>query len=140
MDASPFADILYTNSVPSDSECQRIFDFLAGPRLEAAHLTQEIDRLQSLLEELASKRDHLNHFIDSHLALVSPARRLPDDVVREIFVAALPSGQNANMRIGGSFTPLPHLPALEESGLLDTPSMDVSSPYHPALYLIPCPL
>ncbi|KAJ7500306.1 hypothetical protein B0H11DRAFT_804904 [Mycena galericulata] len=97
MDASPFADILYTNSVPSDSECQRIFDFLAGPRMEAAHLTQEIERLQSLLEELAKKRDHLNHFIDSHLALVSPARRLPDDVVREIFVAALPSDRNAIM-------------------------------------------
>ncbi|KAJ7447144.1 hypothetical protein B0H11DRAFT_370802 [Mycena galericulata] len=97
MDASPFADILYTNSVPSDSECQRIFDFLAGPRKKAAHLTQEIDRLQSLLEELASKRDHLNHFIDSHLALVSPARRLPDDVVREIFAATLPSDRNAIM-------------------------------------------
>ncbi|KAJ7500309.1 hypothetical protein B0H11DRAFT_804917 [Mycena galericulata] len=65
--------------------------------MESAHLTQEINRLQSLLEELTKRRDHLNHFIDSHLALVSPARRLPDDVVREIFVAALPSDRNAIM-------------------------------------------
>ncbi|KAJ7500308.1 hypothetical protein B0H11DRAFT_804914 [Mycena galericulata] len=104
MDASPFAHILYTNSVPSDSECKGIFDLLAGPRVEAADLTQEINRLQSLLEELAKQRDHLNHFIDSHLALVSPARRLPDDVVREIFVAALPSDRNAIM--SGSEAPL----------------------------------
>ncbi|KAJ6598533.1 hypothetical protein B0H10DRAFT_2441483 [Mycena sp. CBHHK59/15] len=44
-----------------------------------------------MLADLTQKRDHLVDFIDAHLALVSPARRLPDDVVREIFEASLPS-------------------------------------------------
>ncbi|KAJ7500352.1 hypothetical protein B0H11DRAFT_2276007 [Mycena galericulata] len=97
MQPSPFDDILYTNAVPSDADCQRIHDLLVGPQKEAAALVQEVVRVQSLLDELISKRDQLYTFIDAHLALVSPVRRLPDDVVREIFVAALPSDQNAIM-------------------------------------------
>ena len=45
-------------------ECQ-----LVGPRQQAAELTNEIERLQALLKELMRKRDHLNDFIDAHLAL-----------------------------------------------------------------------
>ncbi|KAJ7447123.1 hypothetical protein B0H11DRAFT_2290284 [Mycena galericulata] len=97
MQPSPFDDILYTNAVPSDAECQRIHDLLVGPQKKAAVLAQEVVRVQSLLDELTAKRDQLNAFIDAHLALVSPVRRLPDDVVREIFVAALPSDRNAIM-------------------------------------------
>ncbi|KAJ7441969.1 hypothetical protein B0H11DRAFT_2292257 [Mycena galericulata] len=97
MQPSPFDDILYTNAVPSDADCQRIHDLLVGPQKEAAALAQEVVRVQSLLDELITKRDQLNAFIDAHLALVSPVRRLPDDVVREIFVAALPSDRNAIM-------------------------------------------
>ncbi|KAJ7500307.1 hypothetical protein B0H11DRAFT_1800691 [Mycena galericulata] len=97
MQPSPFDDILYTNAVPSDAECQRIHDLLVGPQKEAAVLAQEVVRVQSLLDELTTKRDQLNAFIDAHLALVSPVRRLPDDVVREIFVATLPSDRNAIM-------------------------------------------
>ncbi|KAJ7111858.1 hypothetical protein C8R44DRAFT_547241, partial [Mycena epipterygia] len=36
--------------------------------------------------------------------LISPTRRLPDDIVREIFAASLPAGQNAI--ISGSEAPL----------------------------------
>ncbi|KAJ7508777.1 hypothetical protein B0H11DRAFT_1962561 [Mycena galericulata] len=84
---SPFKGILHTNAVPTDPECEAIRDFLKNPRRKLAELTEEITRLQSL-------RDELNHFIDAHLALVSPARRLPEDVVRAIFMASLPSTRN----------------------------------------------
>ncbi|KAJ6598527.1 hypothetical protein B0H10DRAFT_1826383, partial [Mycena sp. CBHHK59/15] len=88
---SPFNDILHTNAVPSDVDCQRIRALLVGPRQEAEELTQEIGRIQAMLDALTQKCDHLANFIDAHLALVSPARRLPDDVVWEIFEASLPS-------------------------------------------------
>ncbi|KAJ7111838.1 hypothetical protein C8R44DRAFT_254014 [Mycena epipterygia] len=92
---TPFKDLLHTNTVPSDPECQRIRELLVGPREEAAKLTDEIAQLQTLLDELTAKRDRLNEFIEPHLALVSPARRLPDDVVAEIFTASLPYDRNS---------------------------------------------
>ncbi|KAJ6605967.1 hypothetical protein B0H10DRAFT_1749327, partial [Mycena sp. CBHHK59/15] len=100
---SPFKDILHTNAVPSDADCQRIGALLVGPRKEAEELTQEIGRIQAMLNDLAQKRDRLANFIDAHLALVSGARRLPDDVVQEIFEATIPP-MHAVMR--GTESPL----------------------------------
>ncbi|KAJ7140707.1 hypothetical protein C8R44DRAFT_761767 [Mycena epipterygia] len=60
--------------------------------------------MQTLIENLVQKRDELNQFIDSHLALLSPARRLPPDVVRAIFTASLPSTRNSIM--AGEDSPL----------------------------------
>ncbi|KAJ7662947.1 hypothetical protein B0H17DRAFT_1093024 [Mycena rosella] len=92
---SSFESILHTNVVPSDADCQRICDLLVGPRKEAADLSAEISRMKKLLDELTEKRDALDNFIAAHSALISPARRLPEDIVRDIFVACLPSNRNA---------------------------------------------
>ncbi|KAJ6524689.1 hypothetical protein DFH09DRAFT_1189260 [Mycena vulgaris] len=95
MQSSPFENILHTNIVPSDPDCQRIRDFIAGPQREYAELTDEISRMQQLLDELTQKRDALDNFITAHLAMVSPARRLPEDIIRDVFVACLPSHRNS---------------------------------------------
>ncbi|KAJ6524711.1 hypothetical protein DFH09DRAFT_1189294, partial [Mycena vulgaris] len=94
MQSSPFETILHTNVVPSDADCQRIRDFIAGPQREYAELTDEIYRMQRLLDELTQKRDALDGFITAHLVMVSPARRLPEDIIRDVFVACLPSHRN----------------------------------------------
>ncbi|KAJ7486631.1 hypothetical protein FB451DRAFT_1227677 [Mycena latifolia] len=91
---SPFQNILHTNAVPSDADCQRIRDFLTEPRRELADLSDEISRMQKLMDELIQKRAALDDFINAHLAMVSPARRVPDDIIRAIFVACLPSLRN----------------------------------------------
>ncbi|KAJ7919016.1 hypothetical protein B0H13DRAFT_2187275 [Mycena leptocephala] len=101
---TPFKDILHTNAIPSDWECQIIREMLVEPRREAAELTREIERIQTLLRELTGKRDALQEFVDTHLALISPARRLPEDVVAEIFTASLPADRNAIM--SGAESPL----------------------------------
>ncbi|KAJ7082686.1 hypothetical protein B0H15DRAFT_436590 [Mycena belliarum] len=87
---TPFQHMLDTNAVPSDSECQHIHDFLAAPQ-------QELIAISKQIQELVQKQDELNHLINSHRALVSLARRLPDDVMRAVFIAALPSSHNAIM-------------------------------------------
>ncbi|KAJ6561763.1 hypothetical protein B0H19DRAFT_87464 [Mycena capillaripes] len=94
---TPYKDILHTNAVPTDADCERIRELLVGPRKEVADLAAEIERLQTLINQLSEKRDHLNDFIDPHLALISPTRRLPEDVVTEIFTACLPADRNAIM-------------------------------------------
>ncbi|KAJ6561749.1 hypothetical protein B0H19DRAFT_943110, partial [Mycena capillaripes] len=94
---TPYKDILHTNAVPSDTDCQHIRELLVGRQKEVAELTAEIERLQSLISQLSKKRDQLNDFITPHLALISPTRRLPADVVAEVFAACLPADRNAIM-------------------------------------------
>ncbi|KAJ6470711.1 hypothetical protein DFH09DRAFT_1380699 [Mycena vulgaris] len=87
---SPFKHLLHTNAVPSDAEHTDILGLLENPR-------QQLADLQALIEEASRNRDELQEYIDAHLALSSSARRLPDDIVRVIFVACLPPNRNPAM-------------------------------------------
>ncbi|KAJ7141717.1 hypothetical protein C8R43DRAFT_1017064 [Mycena crocata] len=87
---SPFARYLYTSYVPSDSEVEHIKRHLEAP-------FSEVSRLESLIRDLSAQREKLVEYISAHEALISPMRRLPQDVVQEIFVACLPTHRNAVM-------------------------------------------
>ncbi|KAJ7091704.1 hypothetical protein C8R43DRAFT_1115080 [Mycena crocata] len=87
---SPFSQYLNTNYAPGDSEVHLIRTHLSS------HI-QELARLDMLIRDLTSQRDLLNAYIDDHKALISPARRIPPDIVQEIFLACLPTGHNAVM-------------------------------------------
>ncbi|KAJ7500313.1 hypothetical protein B0H11DRAFT_1997069 [Mycena galericulata] len=97
---SPFSHLLSSNTAPSDVECEAIRQFLSGLQRNFAALTEEISRMQSVLSDLADQCERLRESIDTHRALVSLARRLPEDVIREIFLACLPSWRNAVMSSG----------------------------------------
>ncbi|KAJ7253495.1 hypothetical protein C8J57DRAFT_1519220 [Mycena rebaudengoi] len=65
---------------------------------EAASLTESLDEKQIWRaegDEVAGKRSQQDEFIDDHLVLVSPACKLPEDLVREIFVASLLMNANS---------------------------------------------
>ncbi|KAJ7353570.1 hypothetical protein DFH08DRAFT_1077681 [Mycena albidolilacea] len=87
---SPFSHRFNTNYIPSDEEIQ----FIKGDLVSHA---QELARIDERIRELAAQRDQIKAYIDSHKALISHPRRLPPDIVREIFVACLPSDRNAVM-------------------------------------------
>ncbi|KAJ7142224.1 hypothetical protein C8R44DRAFT_865587 [Mycena epipterygia] len=119
-----FEDILYTNAILSDAECLSIRKLVVAPRKEVEDLTKETVCMQALLDQLVEKQNYLNEFIDAHLALLSPARRLPDDIVREIFIALLPANRNATMNTLES--PVPSLPRIEGSRFYHPSAMDIS--------------
>jgi hypothetical protein len=89
--------VLHTNFVPSDEECRRIRDLVVAPVDELEETKKELTRLKSEFDKLARRRDESTEYIDLHLALMSPARRLPEDIVREIFTASLPSDRHPRM-------------------------------------------
>ncbi|KAJ7854397.1 hypothetical protein B0H14DRAFT_2756394 [Mycena olivaceomarginata] len=93
---TPYKDYLYSNFVPSDDECSRIRDLELGKTREGLEKTR--DGSQDSLDRMARKRDQLQEFIDSHLALVSGARRLPHDVLGEIFMACLAPNTYSSMK------------------------------------------
>ncbi|KAJ7274872.1 hypothetical protein C8J57DRAFT_1592336 [Mycena rebaudengoi] len=117
---NPLSSIAEHQCHSDDAECQQIRDFLVVPRKEAIDLAEQIAQTEKLLDELTRKHDDLTEFIDAHLALVSPARRLPDDVVREIFVGLTFS--ISDLRDQCRRTSPPHLcniPVVEESSTFD---------------------
>ncbi|KAJ6594636.1 hypothetical protein B0H19DRAFT_901465, partial [Mycena capillaripes] len=87
---SEFLDRLNTNYVPSDEEIERI-------QKNLSFQVKEFDRLDKLILDLCDERDKIGASIDSHKALISIPRRLPRDIVQEIFLACLPTDKNAAM-------------------------------------------
>ncbi|KAJ7845398.1 hypothetical protein B0H14DRAFT_2511012 [Mycena olivaceomarginata] len=92
---SPFADRLNTNYIPSDSEIVEIRAFLADPVDELARVEARIEEMEIALSQLKELRASLKTPIDAHRALISPMRRMPQDVLSEIFSSCLPSEHNA---------------------------------------------
>ncbi|KAJ8083001.1 hypothetical protein PM082_008862 [Marasmius tenuissimus] len=50
----------------------------------------ELTSIQENLAELQSRKAKLENFISQHLALKSPIRRIPEDILREVFEMCLP--------------------------------------------------
>ncbi|KAF8815971.1 hypothetical protein BYT27DRAFT_7248664 [Phlegmacium glaucopus] len=94
---SPFVTYLGTNYVPTTPEIVQITELLVGPEIQVANLKAEINHTQSLLDDLNYKMKILQDGIDEHRRLLSPIRRISDDILREIFVRCLPSDHNALM-------------------------------------------
>ncbi|KAF7357913.1 hypothetical protein MVEN_00837700 [Mycena venus] len=87
---SQFSDRLNTNYVPSDGEIGHI-------RMDLVLRSEELARIDAHICELSAQRDKIQAYIHAHKALISLPRRLPQDIVGEIFVACLPMSRNAVM-------------------------------------------
>ncbi|KAF7376660.1 hypothetical protein MSAN_00082800 [Mycena sanguinolenta] len=95
--SSPFTSRLGTNYCPTDAETTQIQGLLVEPCLQLKHLDDEISVMQKALDKLTEERDALVDYVDAHKALLSPLRRLPLDIVEEIFMACLPTHRNCVM-------------------------------------------
>ncbi|KAJ7031042.1 hypothetical protein C8F04DRAFT_1112088 [Mycena alexandri] len=94
---SPFASKLGTNYCPLDDEVPEIRALLVEPLSRLKRIDDQIADLQKAIDELAQERESVRAFVDSHNELISPFRRLPLDIIQEIFVACLPTHRNCVM-------------------------------------------
>ena len=88
---------LNTNYVPSDTERREIFRILQEPQARLSKINDEIERMEATLEEMKRQRDELSQHIDQYRALTSPIRRLPQEILLEIFIHCLPKDHNTFM-------------------------------------------
>ncbi|KAJ7913904.1 hypothetical protein B0H13DRAFT_2003971 [Mycena leptocephala] len=95
--SSPFASKLGTNYCPKDEEVVEIKGLLILPTLRLKLLDDEIADLQQAIDELARERRGLRAYVEAHQALISPFRRLPVDLIQEIFLACMPTHRNCVM-------------------------------------------
>ncbi|KAJ7785454.1 hypothetical protein B0H14DRAFT_2286260, partial [Mycena olivaceomarginata] len=93
----PVAAQLGTNYSPKDEEVLEIKSLLIEPTRRLKTLDDEITELQRPLTNSWGSATSLEPMWTPHKALISPARRLPLDIVQEIFVACLPTHRNCVM-------------------------------------------
>ncbi|KAJ7742867.1 hypothetical protein B0H16DRAFT_1693696 [Mycena metata] len=82
---------------PLENEVLQIRALLQGPLLRLKDLDDQIANLQKAIDALARERDDIRSFVDLHKDLISPFRRLPLDIIREIFAVCLPTHRNCVM-------------------------------------------
>ncbi|KAK6977586.1 hypothetical protein R3P38DRAFT_3123704 [Favolaschia claudopus] len=89
---SPFQSHLYTNYIPTDPEISQIRAHLVPHEAELVHL-------DALIQDLCAQRVRVKAYLDSYKALISHPRRLPQDILEEIFLACLPTAHDAVMSL-----------------------------------------
>ncbi|KAJ6493852.1 hypothetical protein DFH09DRAFT_1104393 [Mycena vulgaris] len=122
--SSPFAQKLGTNHCPSDEELVEIKALLVGPTLQLKRIDDEIAGMYKAIDRLTKERVHLSAYVKAHKALVSPVRRLPLDIVQEIFMACIPSHRNCVMSARSLG---PHMQLVEIQVALNASAMDEAS-------------
>ncbi|KAF8953636.1 hypothetical protein BDZ97DRAFT_591446 [Flammula alnicola] len=96
---SPFNKHLQTNYVPSCIDVSHVQQVLLEPQAELSKLNDHLSHLKRQLDGMKKERDELKDGIDEHHHLLAPFRRLPDDMLREIFLWCLPDDHEAIMSI-----------------------------------------
>ncbi|KAF8184246.1 hypothetical protein BJ912DRAFT_881144 [Pholiota molesta] len=94
---SPFMNVLGTNYAPAPIDIDAIERTLEAPSANLRALECQLIQLQEQLETKRERRDTLSRSIDEHYNLLTPFRCLPDDILREIFVACLPTEHESMM-------------------------------------------
>ncbi|KAF7300953.1 F-box domain-containing protein [Mycena indigotica] len=91
MSISPVPDLLRTNSIPSPAQIELINAFISLSEPELGTLETEFIRIQTSLAAAKTRLEKQKQLVEDHRVLLSPMRRVPDDVLRAIFLATLPA-------------------------------------------------
>jgi hypothetical protein len=93
-----FVALLRTNDIPPESTIREVKESLKAPLIELQEIEIEIQRLCELVETMKIKRKAIQKRIDDHNMILSPVRRLPLDVLHEIFFHCLATHRNPIMK------------------------------------------
>jgi len=97
MEEPPFARLLQTNDVPSQDVVREVTDFRARARQDLADVDAELQRLGNLRDQAQRQRTQIVEDVDTYSIILSPIRRIPDDILHEIFSHCLPTNRNPVM-------------------------------------------
>ncbi|CAA7260714.1 unnamed protein product [Cyclocybe aegerita] len=86
-----------TNYAATDAELAEIKRLLKDPQTKSKQLEEDIALSEARLKNLREQKDALDESMHSYRALLSPIRRLPRDLLQEMFLACLPHERNPSM-------------------------------------------
>ncbi|KAJ6580786.1 hypothetical protein B0H19DRAFT_894069, partial [Mycena capillaripes] len=84
-----------TNEPPDSSEIALVLSAISKTDAPLACLDNEISKLQEKLKQLEDERTLLSSYRTQNTAILSPLRRLPPEVLGEIFSWTMPSVNDA---------------------------------------------
>ncbi|KAJ7691917.1 hypothetical protein B0H17DRAFT_909307, partial [Mycena rosella] len=113
---------LNTNEPPLDSDLVSIQSIISNTSAHLSALDSEISRLQHQLKQLEEERSAVSRFHAQNKSILSPLRRMPIEVLGEIFSWTLPSVRDA---VAESISPwvLGHISSRWRAIALSTPSL-----------------
>ncbi|KAJ7689312.1 hypothetical protein B0H17DRAFT_1331836 [Mycena rosella] len=82
--------LLESNDPPFDSDTLSIRQIISGRQAHLAALDAQLNALRNEMDRLSAERDKTVECIRHHTAVISPIRRLPPELLCEIFAATLP--------------------------------------------------
>ncbi|KAF6757025.1 hypothetical protein DFP72DRAFT_892951 [Ephemerocybe angulata] len=94
---SPFNAWITSNYAPTDWERQQIKTYLVPVVESSLALDAAIQDARRTLESLLEDKATIDATISAHEAILRPIRRLPPDILREIFAQCLPVDQPPTM-------------------------------------------
>ncbi|KAK6996980.1 hypothetical protein R3P38DRAFT_3407135 [Favolaschia claudopus] len=94
---SPFQSKLGTNYHARDEEVPQIRSLLVQPLSRIQEIDTEIAELHNAIDVLLTEKATLRSYIQAHRTLVAPIRRIPPEILSEIFEACLPNERNCVM-------------------------------------------
>ncbi|KAF6753181.1 hypothetical protein DFP72DRAFT_1130639 [Ephemerocybe angulata] len=123
---TPFEEHLDTNYVPPGSEVPHI-------RILIQENKDALPQLEAQIQALEAVRTARLSFIHRHAALLSPIKRLPDDLLCTLFLAALGHPSDSSMKMSNKHPAvvLTHVCARWRYLALDTPRLWSSLTIHP---------
>ncbi|TDL23842.1 hypothetical protein BD410DRAFT_787137 [Rickenella mellea] len=86
--------LLNTTRVPTAAEADTVRQIIEESYGELSKLRNQVDAFRNKLSNLLAKCELLEKRIEVHEAIVAPIRRLPQEVLSEIFLHCLPSRDN----------------------------------------------
>ncbi|KAJ6535792.1 hypothetical protein DFH09DRAFT_881463, partial [Mycena vulgaris] len=81
---------LRSNSVPPETSC--FHEIIAEAPSELSRCDGQIERLEKALARVRSERASLEFYTDGYRTVLSPARRLPTELLVDIFDMCAPPG------------------------------------------------
>jgi hypothetical protein len=133
-----YVALLRNNDIPSESTIREVKESLHAPLIELQEIEIEIQRLCELVETMKIKRKTIQKRIDDHNIILSPVRRLPLDVLHEIFFHCLPTHRNPIMSSSESPILLTHICSSWRAIALSSPriwsKIHIPLPGDPGLY------
>lgn len=115
------SSLISSNEKPSDTAIQQVKHLLIKPSQEISKIDAEIQRLQEALESLQTKRCEAQNQIDTFNIILSPARQIPPDILREIFFHCLPTSRNPIMSYSEAPLLLTHVSRMWRTTALTSP-------------------
>lgn len=85
MSSSPFLARLNSNYAAEEDNMPQLDSIIIQSTIELESIRIEMERTRQLYMELSGQHERLLNYMEAHRALLSPARRLPVEVLQEIF-------------------------------------------------------